>query len=347
MNRMSSLILATLLVAPAVINAKSSAPELLSETELNKVQPVKRVEPKYPLQAARRGQDGWVEMSFDIDEQGNVIDAFVIDSVGGDDFEQSALAALTKWQYEPPMADGKPTKRFNNTIKLDYNISRGGISRTFNFILKDGIKAINSNDPKLMAEVIEKLDGKKNLNATEYTWFKYLQSFHYAMSNQASKRYQALLHIPTRVNKVPEEYIIYAMQERFVYEVQNFLYDKALLTIESIEKLESEQAKQLAQRFSPYAAKIKEQIASQGLIVVNGSLNEKDSWFHTPVRHSYSISNISGNLSELIIRCDHKKQVYRAEANVKWDVPASWGRCSVKVTGDKGATFKFNEMPSA
>lgn len=64
------------------------------ETEQS-AQANQRVAPRYPINQARNGQEGWVQLSFVIDEQGNVIDPFVVDSSGIKGFEKAALNAAT------------------------------------------------------------------------------------------------------------------------------------------------------------------------------------------------------------------------------------------------------------
>ena len=61
--------------------------------------PLKRVNPKYPMTAARQGRKGWAIFSFVINEDGNVADVILKDSSGSKDITKAAKKAIKKWHY--------------------------------------------------------------------------------------------------------------------------------------------------------------------------------------------------------------------------------------------------------
>lgn len=67
--------------------------------------PLVRVEPQYPPQAARRGLEGWVQLSFTITTAGSVADVAVVKS-SNPVFDRAAVDAVRKWKYEPQMQGG-------------------------------------------------------------------------------------------------------------------------------------------------------------------------------------------------------------------------------------------------
>ncbi len=60
--------------------------------------PIVRIEPKYPIQAARDGKEGWVRLSFTINEIGGVEDVEVIEAEPKRIFDKGARRALRKWK---------------------------------------------------------------------------------------------------------------------------------------------------------------------------------------------------------------------------------------------------------
>ena len=86
--------------------------------------PIVRINPKYPIQAARDGKEGWVKLSFTINEIGGVEDVKVIDAKPKRIFDKEAKRALRKWKYRPKVVDGKPVKQFNITVQLDFNMEK-------------------------------------------------------------------------------------------------------------------------------------------------------------------------------------------------------------------------------
>jgi protein TonB len=87
--------------------------------------PIVRIEPKYPVQAARDGKEGWVILSFTIDELGGVTDVDVIDADPKRVFDREAKRALRKWKYKPKVVDGKPVKQTGQQVQLDFKLNQG------------------------------------------------------------------------------------------------------------------------------------------------------------------------------------------------------------------------------
>ncbi len=85
--------------------------------------PLFRVEPKYPVDYARRGISGYVIIGFTISDFGTVLDTKVLESIGGKKFERTALAALNNWRYAPKFEDGKPVEKYA-TVQLDFKMAK-------------------------------------------------------------------------------------------------------------------------------------------------------------------------------------------------------------------------------
>jgi|GEM_PF-1770784 len=71
-----------------------------------RVLPLIRVEPVYPINAARLGQQGAVVVEYTVDELGRVKDAKVTDRLGAEVFDKAALNAVNKWRFRPLLVDG-------------------------------------------------------------------------------------------------------------------------------------------------------------------------------------------------------------------------------------------------
>ncbi len=87
--------------------------------------PIVRIEPKYPIQAARDGKEGWVKLSFTINEIGGVEDVDVIEAQPKRVFDKEAKRALRKWKYKPKVVDGKPMRQVGLTVQLDFKMDGG------------------------------------------------------------------------------------------------------------------------------------------------------------------------------------------------------------------------------
>jgi len=86
------------------------------------VVPVVRVNPQYPIRAAERGIEGWVELEFTITPSGTVKNAVVTAARPARIFDSEALRAIGKWRYNPKIVDGKPVERKGVRVRLRFRL---------------------------------------------------------------------------------------------------------------------------------------------------------------------------------------------------------------------------------
>jgi len=68
--------------------------------------PITRIQPTYPFEMKRAGQNGSVTVGFIVDTTGAVRDAYVVDS-SHREFESAALTAIQKWRFRPGKKGGR------------------------------------------------------------------------------------------------------------------------------------------------------------------------------------------------------------------------------------------------
>ena len=82
--------------------------------------PVSRVPPFYPIHARRASIEGWVEVSFLVNEDGRVTDVRVIDAQPPGVFEDSVRQTVNRWRFQPGTIMGEPVKaRVTTTIRFE------------------------------------------------------------------------------------------------------------------------------------------------------------------------------------------------------------------------------------
>ena len=84
--------------------------------------PIWRMNPRYPRKEARRGVEGWVDVSFVISPEGTVDELIVDDSSGRESFEKATLRYLRKWRYEPATVDDKPVEQCHTQVRIIYSL---------------------------------------------------------------------------------------------------------------------------------------------------------------------------------------------------------------------------------
>lgn len=101
---------------------RSSGPANMMQDAERSAAPLVRVEPRYPVEAARDGVSGWVRLSFTIDETGAVTDVVVLAAEPATMFNREAVRALRRWKYQPQLVDGKAVKQQNMQVQLDFSL---------------------------------------------------------------------------------------------------------------------------------------------------------------------------------------------------------------------------------
>jgi TonB family protein len=107
-------------IAPAVaFGSETSPPDRAPRA-------VKRVDPVYPFSMSRAGASGRVTVSFTVNTQGRVADVSVVSSTR-EEFERPALTAISKWEFEPGIRNGKPVAaRMQVTLTFTLEDEPGG-----------------------------------------------------------------------------------------------------------------------------------------------------------------------------------------------------------------------------
>ena len=87
--------------------------------------PIVRVNPQYPIRAADRGIQGWVEVQFTISAAGTVKAPVVVDAEPATIFNRAALRAIRKWKYSPKIEEGVAVDRPDVRVRLHFNLENG------------------------------------------------------------------------------------------------------------------------------------------------------------------------------------------------------------------------------
>ena len=177
----------------------------LAEAKANEVErisafapatPLKRVDPRYPATAIKKGREGWVRLSYVIDEEGKVKDAVVEDFFGSPAFKRSALSAVKKWQYNPAIKDGEPTQQCHQAVQMDFVIGgKTGATRKFIKAYKNVDETFKAGDIDAADEALKALLNWDTLNRYENTWLLSLESQIAKAKNDNDREAQSLTRL--------------------------------------------------------------------------------------------------------------------------------------------------------
>ena len=80
-------------------------------------------------------------------------------------------------------------------------------------------------------------------------------------------------------------------------------------------------------------------------LALRGPAASEATWFHKPLRRKLAFSELEGEVHRLEIRCDWHRYRDAFSTEKIWQIPDSWGDCSVVVFGEPGASFKLLQYP--
>ncbi|HEY6557533.1 MAG TPA: energy transducer TonB [Polyangiaceae bacterium] len=84
--------------------------------------PRHRVQPSYPDQARQRGITGYVTLKLKVTSQGSVDAVRVVEASPRGIFEESAIASIRQWQFDPGVYQGSPVDTWvKQTLRYELN----------------------------------------------------------------------------------------------------------------------------------------------------------------------------------------------------------------------------------
>ncbi|KZN44100.1 energy transducer TonB [Pseudoalteromonas luteoviolacea] len=321
--------------------------DIHKETIVNAVA-VKRVEPVYPVQAARKGQEGWVELSYVVNENGEVESVLVENSSGIRSFEKAALNAVKQWKFDPATQNNKPVKQCQNQIQMNFllNNAEVGVSRRFLGRYKKLITKIENNELEGVPEKLEELRAINLGNFTENSHFWTAEARYYYKTGEKEKELEALNKVAYRGKEyLNRDMYVASVARATILNLEKNKLKHAMLMFDKLSQTKGGESH--TKQLFPYIDKVEAFIADESKqIWVQGEISERSIWQHDLARSAFTIANVQGNLTSLEVRCANQYSVYDVKQGLQWNIPQSWQRCRVYVHGSKGATFNLVETSS-
>ena len=87
------------------------------------------------------------------------------------------------------------------------------------------------------------------------------------------------------------------------------------------------------------------QLQNAGQRLTSAQLINKGETVHYPVHRILAAVNVNGDIETLDFQCESRVIRLPFQAEVEWNMPASWGQCAIRFRGEDGATFNLVEFP--
>lgn len=336
--------------APAPSQAPAAGMEYGTRARLVDKPPI----PEYPDKARRRGQEGWVQLSFTVRPDGTVVDPIVEDSTGIVEFERAAIASVLRARYAPATWQGRPIEQCASRMMYYFTIDGRQIGARREFI-RPWREASDLAREQRYAEAEAKLDAM----ARDGAWSNYeisrlwlLRASVQAGTGDKAGQLRSLRRATaSRGSDLERDLYRQALLQRFALEVQLSQYGPALETHSRMLKLEPPL---VDSRVEKAVAEIDRAIHNTdtlgfpGVVEFRSGCEEgRPNWQHELLRRTFAFDHIEGKVDDFELRCDWKRVVDRVSTDKTWQVPVSWGWCQVFVFGEQGAKVTLVELPLA
>lgn len=309
-------------------------------------EPLEIVSPRYPSAEAARGGEGWVLLSYVVNDKGETVDPIIEDSTGPRIFEKTALKALRKSIYTPATLDGKPVQQCYTKRKYTFQLDGGtkGARQTFVFKYKKARKAILKDDLQTAQQLISELQEKGKRNLYEESFFWILKSAYHEAKGNHHARMQSLRRALAYENGyLPQDLFNSSAVRLFQLEAHYGEYAEAMESYQMLkDSPKSENGLELIQDVADKIVKLAE---SDQPFRVNGEIVE-ERWSRGLLKRNFSLIDVNGKLDSVDIRCERKRRKFEFSADKSWKIPASWGACTLYVEGDNGTTFGLAQSNS-
>jgi len=319
-----------------------------ADNTVQKAKATRKLAPKYPIDAARIGQEGWVRLSFVIKKDGSVDLPIIKDSSGIKSFEKAAKRAVKSWKFDPATRGGKTIEQCQNSVQLDFKMGGNTKKSATRGFVKKYRQVHQFLTDKKLAEAklaLDKLATRTRHNFYEDRFFFSLKARYYQTIGDKRQELITLNKIvPEGKDYLPEETYVYSIVRAFQLAMLNNELSSSLYFYDKLKQFDANNEKVTA--LAPYIEKIDELIDSSEHIFVTAQINERNHWNHYLARKSFTIANIEGKLDSVDIRCDNHFSTYALDSEKEWNIPANWGKCQLFVKGEQGVKFNLIELAS-
>lgn len=297
--------------------------------------------PYYPRSRRQEGSEGWVQLHFMIDPEGQPYEIVVTDSTGDSAFEESAVRAVERSTFEPALVDGRPIDAGYN-LKISFALEGDGAPGARPGFVRDyrrAIAAIESGDREQAEARLGELEVRNlyedaYLNVARYWYFK---SWGDRLQRLAALR-RAVAHEQEQ-KYLPEEVFRWALLTRFALEVDLQDFGAALDTARLLrtQDLSREQTAAL----EATVAEIRALASDDRSFAVTGYTGADNSWYITLLKRHFYIDQVEGEIAEIKLRCDRDYVLFRYDPTMAYQVAEQQGTCHMEVVGDPGTTFRL------
>jgi TonB family protein len=299
-----------------------------------------------PSSAARKKQQGWVVFDLDIDPEGKVSKAHLVESFGNDVFVEAATDAVKTWQHKPKKSKGQPVEQFATNVRVDFSkggkrpISSGFGARKYNKIVKLLSEGKLDNAHKALKKLdFEDLENYAEINLALSLWANYAKA-----AGDKVLQLSYLEKMALNASRDEEKFVFSSLRERLILQLELNHLVNAKRTFRELKRLKI--AKPYLPAFEKAVKQADVKAFSAEDLAVPGKIMHGKKWRHAPARKALSITNVAGKIDAVSLRCSNKVKSVSLKRLGSVKIPNHWSNCYLDVEADLGTSFTVTEQSS-
>jgi TonB family protein len=342
--------------APSRILAADTAPTSLESG--THARPIIRKRPRFPRPEADAGIEGWVEVSYVVKPDGSVGETLIENSSGRKAFERATIKSIKDWRYEPATMNGKPIEQCHTRVRIMFTLEEGpgwnrGAKKSFKNHYKRARKLLEDGKLDEAHTKIDEIATRFTTNHYERARLSILRSMLEEKQGDMEAKLTSLKVAALSDGEYLEPEVYGAvLLNIFNLQIHFQEYADALGTFETLEHRDIDP--ETVAKLEQIANQIEELRTSDQALAIEGEIGAAREehhgagmWWHTLLRRTAGIEEISGSLERVELRCDWRRVKAKPEKGRAWRIPPEWGDCSIYVFGEPGSTFQLLEYASS
>jgi len=304
--------------------------------------PIKKTSPRYPHKALSRGVEGWVDLHYMVDPEGNTYDIEIVDSNGDSSLERAALRAAKKYKYKPADLKGESIDAGSST-RINFVLrDQRFLSKNFAPLFKEFQSALREDNKADIKALLSKLDDLEITSLYENAMVQLMNGAYAASidnSEGVRQAYGKALSLNEDYNFFTEAQSRSLLLALMQAEVATGHIRAALDTWRRLDLVLSNE--QLRIKLAAQTAKLQNVLAGNEATSVSGMIAAGYSFAYKLAKPSFALSRVVGRLAEVKLFCEKGRIAFPVTEDVVYKVEKDLGICTLVLVGDPKTTFEI------
>ncbi len=304
--------------------------------------------------------DAWLVYTYDIDAQGNVVDATIQSSNGVPEVEQAVLQQVSAMRFRPAQRNGSPVRVSADPVIYTWILDKPrAMSPRFAEMYGRAWDHYANADYDAAFEIAVELKNFPGRNALEEVKFQILAA---SLASRWDDEAAELQHLSRVVEfqrlalnnnfkntYVPADQYLKILNRILTLQLNRNMLSDAGRTLQSMQALGP--GSEITLEAAASYRQTEMAFSSIEDVTVDGELvplyrDGPGSWKTGLSRERFALSDVRGRVGSVFLVCANAEKQLRYPARDPWAIPPGWTQCMIDVTGKAGTRMVLHQYAS-